>query len=144
MNILLIGNGFDLAHGLPTKYDDFLDFIKVISQIIEGNIIEPNSSLELKEWMNLNVEIKCKLVNNMRTQIGYINFWKDLIIDNIWFDYFFENRETINENWIDFEKEISFVISNLDEYINQKAKFSLTDNSFSGFIKTQAVNMLIG
>ncbi len=26
MNILIIGNGFDLAHGLPTKYGDFLDF----------------------------------------------------------------------------------------------------------------------
>lgn len=22
MNILIIGNGFDLAHGLPTKYGD--------------------------------------------------------------------------------------------------------------------------
>ena len=29
MNILLIGNGFDLAHHLPTRYQDFLEFIKV-------------------------------------------------------------------------------------------------------------------
>lgn len=28
MNILIIGNGFDLAHGLPTKYGDFLIFVK--------------------------------------------------------------------------------------------------------------------
>lgn len=28
MKILVIGNGFDLAHGLPTKYGDFLEFIK--------------------------------------------------------------------------------------------------------------------
>lgn len=27
MNILVIGNGFDLAHGLPTKYTDFLEWI---------------------------------------------------------------------------------------------------------------------
>ena len=27
MNILVIGNGFDLAHGLPTKYTDFLGFV---------------------------------------------------------------------------------------------------------------------
>ena len=26
MNILVIGNGFDLAHGLPTTYKDFLAF----------------------------------------------------------------------------------------------------------------------
>lgn len=25
MNILVLGNGFDLAHGLPTKYADFLE-----------------------------------------------------------------------------------------------------------------------
>lgn len=33
MNILLIGNGFDLAHGLPTKYTDFLEFVKMIKII---------------------------------------------------------------------------------------------------------------
>lgn len=27
MNILVIGNGFDLAHGLPTKYGDFMAII---------------------------------------------------------------------------------------------------------------------
>ena len=39
MNILLIGNGFDLAHGLPTQYKNFLDFCikaKVIFTIIDG------------------------------------------------------------------------------------------------------------
>ena len=29
MNILIIGNGFDLAHDLPTKYENFLDFTNV-------------------------------------------------------------------------------------------------------------------
>ena len=33
MNILVIGNGFDLAHGLPTKYGDFLR-----NRHIEGRI----------------------------------------------------------------------------------------------------------
>ena len=28
MNILVIGNGFDIAHGLPTQYGDFLNFIR--------------------------------------------------------------------------------------------------------------------
>ena len=26
INILVIGNGFDLEHGFPTKYIDFLEF----------------------------------------------------------------------------------------------------------------------
>ncbi len=32
--ILLIGNGFDLAHGLPTSYKDFLDFCKMVERTI--------------------------------------------------------------------------------------------------------------
>lgn len=36
LNLLVIGNGFDLAHGLPTRYSDFLDFL----------------TLCLKEWHN--------------------------------------------------------------------------------------------
>ena len=24
MNILIVGNGFDLAHGLPTRYSDYV------------------------------------------------------------------------------------------------------------------------
>ena len=27
MNVLIIGNGFDLAHGLPTKYSDFVNAV---------------------------------------------------------------------------------------------------------------------
>ncbi len=33
MKILVIGNGFDLEHGLPTQYKDFLDFVKTIKNI---------------------------------------------------------------------------------------------------------------
>ena len=30
-NILVIGNGFDIAHGLPTKYSHFLLFSKLLN-----------------------------------------------------------------------------------------------------------------
>ena len=29
MSILVIGNGFDIAHGLPTRYADFLNFLEL-------------------------------------------------------------------------------------------------------------------
>ena len=34
MNILVIGNGFDLAHKLPTRYNDFLGFVERFLNII--------------------------------------------------------------------------------------------------------------
>ena len=33
MDILIIGNGFDLAHKLPTTYIDFLHFFIILKQI---------------------------------------------------------------------------------------------------------------
>ena len=29
MDILILGNGFDIAHGLKTKYCDFLNIVKI-------------------------------------------------------------------------------------------------------------------
>lgn len=33
MNILVIGNGFDIAHGLPTSYQEFLRFASEIDDV---------------------------------------------------------------------------------------------------------------
>lgn len=38
MDILVIGNGLDLAHGLPTKYGDFLEFVRVTRKIVKIKI----------------------------------------------------------------------------------------------------------
>lgn len=27
--LFITGNGFDVAHGLPTKYSDFMDFLRL-------------------------------------------------------------------------------------------------------------------
>jgi hypothetical protein len=39
-NILITGNGFDLAHGLPTRYSDFIDYFK--SDDLKGHPIHEN------------------------------------------------------------------------------------------------------
>ena len=38
MNILIVGNGFDLSHYLPTKYDHFMD---VMGEIEKKNLGKP-------------------------------------------------------------------------------------------------------
>ena len=47
--LVIIGNGFDLAHGLPTRYEDFLlweinDAFKQKSRIIESPLFTIESS----------------------------------------------------------------------------------------------------
>lgn len=74
MNILVIGNGFDLAHGLPTLYQDFIEFAdnytnyskymsdKLISEM--RNIVSDN------KWLN---HFKTFYENN-----GWIEFEKEI------------------------------------------------------------------
>lgn len=59
MKILIIGNGFDLAHGLPTTYKDFLDFIKLVhfkyselSRLTSQNKEPDNCSKDMKDFVN--------------------------------------------------------------------------------------------
>ena len=117
MNILVIGNGFDLAHGLPTKYTDFLEFIKVIKQALS------KSKLAGIDWGNTNTEVKKFLIYNkgkvQENLFSNRQMWEDLINNNIWIDYFLQNPIYQKENWIDFEIEISKVIQSLDNDVSQ-------------------------
>ena len=92
MNILVIGNGFDLAHGLKTKYEDFLKFTQTY--------------LEYDEAYRKKPEIKEEL--------------EGLIKDNLWLEYFYSiyesRKQEGKDGWIDFESEISQVIQVLDAY----------------------------
>ena len=124
MNILVIGNGFDLAHGLPTKYGDFLKFCEAINGIkkkrILGNCFEINNEM-VRYYHDLNSEIRLdiprKFGENLSEESKEL---LDLIDNNIWINYFLQCDMYQKENWIDFESEISRVIQSIDNDMKQK------------------------
>lgn len=81
MNILMIGNGFDLAHGLPTKYTDFLEFATVMHQVVDVGV--PNNKIDYGKLLPEMVKL---IKENMDTMNK--DEWKDLIYDNFWVKYF--------------------------------------------------------
>lgn len=115
MKLLMLGNGFDLYHKLPTTYLCFLktaDLIRNMSKMPE-NIGEV--FYKLKD--------ECKDINNSytaykgfydaysfnETDKGQIEKLKAIISDNMWFK-FFCNTYNKDVGWIDFEKEISRIL----------------------------------
>lgn len=102
MNILLIGNGFDLAHQLPTTYNDFLLFLDALRTL---------SSSDLPA--NLNKHIKELIKDNQNKEkiekIKKLNYK-----NNLWYKHF-QEVENINNNWCDFEKEIEYITSGLED-----------------------------
>lgn len=120
INILLIGNDFDLAHRLPTTYKDFLLFIEVMKQVVN---VTTTDDLNCIDWKNINLEIY-KLIQsdmgNVKNNIySQADTWKELIENNFWIEYFLCCQSYIKENWIDFENEISKVIQAFSECIKK-------------------------
>lgn len=55
-----------------------------------------------------------------------INELIELSQNNVWIDYFINTKENLNENWIDFEREIANVIKALDymkKFIKEKQEY---------------------
>lgn len=102
--ILLIGNGFDLAHGLPTTYHDFLDFLKRI---------DPKNSKELV-YCDKRIE---KMIGQLENQ-ECLKKIQALFPSNLWYNYFLK-KYNMNQNWCDFESEIEYVDKQLEK-INEQ------------------------
>lgn len=124
MNILLIGNGFDLAHGLPTKYTDFLEFVKMIKIIKEKNIFNDGFAISDAgcnvDNGKLHQDIRLTILNkaNDNKLEGDSKELIDCINHNIWIEYFLQCDSFLKENWIDFESEISRIIKIIDNDIH--------------------------
>lgn len=136
--ILILGNGFDLAHDLPTKYSHFLMFCKNVEKIWHCFISEDDNAKAqtlamYNGWetdkvikdavvtafenrkITLNSEGKKEIISDNK-ELAEIH---NLLDDNIWYAYLmhlYVLNSVKGENWIDFESEIRFIIKEVDEY----------------------------
>lgn len=128
MNILVIGNGFDLAHGLPTRYRDFMDYLGAVKFLYENkkaglayptkNIIENSNNKKLNEINNL---LKQNLIREYNS--NWIQKIPEVLVkifskENCWYHYFddlIDKKKIVGINWIDFEAEISNVVKRIEE-----------------------------
>lgn len=156
VKILIIGNGFDLAHGLPTKYGHFLEFCEKVCIIYKSNHGYSVTNFEddhLRGW-DFNSELKSKLkcayesiVRNsnpdkVHTGNPYLDELYYSINNNLWFELFlkaYRDKKLKGENWIDFESEIASVIYMVEqrhhEIINPQATNLFIDTPINNIIK---------
>lgn len=116
MKILLLGNGFDLYHKFPTRYDNFLHtvdylqqyfdtkIIKTIGDVFGDNQLQDNDSFIPTCYEAYKDVYNCIEIDNIK-----VKRLISLAQHNLWFKYFLSsyNKEL---GWIDFEKEITKVI----------------------------------
>lgn len=128
MEVLLLGNGFDIYHDLPTKYSCFINTVN----FLKDNFIENEMNTVGKVFNNkLLYEVDALIKNSYaRYYMVYSNFplninaVKKLINGaktNAWFKYLSKIAEKI-QTWIDFEKEISTVINTFELFFSNNTK----------------------
>lgn len=120
MNILVVGNGFDLAHGLPTHYEDFIKFIELVESYYENSDnTDIYSFVKSDNFNNLNSIQKSyfSAALSLEKEDKFIQEFIQLSSNNIWIKHFkqcIQNNELKGENWIDFESEITKIVKSLE------------------------------
>lgn len=129
MKILIIGNGFDLAHNLPTTYIDYLMFAAAMKKLTgyAGCAADFDSEeLSRKEYNTMHPSVRKFLLSLAQQSVK-----KDdaFIFPESWMDEYYRNANNIWEayfqilhvqkkmngiGWIDLESEIRYVIECFD------------------------------
>ena len=145
MNILVIGNGFDKAHGLPTGCDNFLDFLKVLHTHIaypsdlpgyrklvdRSKLCEENDSFRdfCLKCMN-DAEIKSdKRLSELLS----------LMSENIWVEYFCALRIP-KRNWVGCEGNLKEVIQAIDPENSKDSQYAMIRHSFDAALEKADIN----
>lgn len=144
VRLLVIGNGFDLAHELPTTYYDFLFFCKEVQSLYTSFLLTSKEDYYhnfLEEW-KANEIIKNRLVELYDYRQVFCNgdyvepddhehYWKafdelhEMIENNAWILYFVSKMESnIGTTWIDFETEISLVVKAIEDALECNQKYA--------------------
>ena len=139
-NILLLGNGFDLYHKLPTKYANFLhvvDFLqKNHSTKFEtvGDVFSQASLQEIDPFIKKCYEALTNTYNSVLLDPDALVKIVKLTEKNIWFLYL---QTVFNKDvgWIDFEKEIGVVLKCFEKAFKKHTHFIFhSDEQYERYI----------
>jgi hypothetical protein len=111
MNILIVGNGFDLSHYLPTKYDHFMVAMQAIEnwEELKGDMGFDDlfGSLYEKENYFFSYTKAMYKTDEIKISVKKIEELKNQLKENVWYQYFAEHKKNNINTWIDFENKIN-------------------------------------
>lgn len=125
MKLVILGNGFDLASGLPTRYNDFFQYnnekykvnlekIDEFLNLIRSSELDFDYMTYEEIYTNIEKDINEHLIHDSK----FIDMMAEKTKLSIWNLYFWYMNETLEiDNWSDVETQIAEIIG---------AKYNLT------------------
>lgn len=126
--IVILGNGFDLRHYLPTKYNHLITILRVIENLDFDNYSEVsfedlfgNLFREKDEWFYEKIKELYETAE-INFDIEELKSIQGRIKTNNWFQYLKSVEDNKIETWIDFETEIERVLKLILSYFDHTSK----------------------
>ena len=120
--ILIIGNGFDLAHFLPTKYEHFIHTMKMVEEAPSDTSLSFDylykDLLDNEDF----ILTKCKVLyktEDLEITAEQVDSLKDKLTDNHWFQFFKSQIDSGVDTWIDFENEVKNTLDSVCSLVNE-------------------------
>lgn len=138
MDILIVGNGFDLSHFLPTKYDHFMEAMKSIEGFQGSSGMEFDDIykiLYVKEAYFFNKTKELYKYDLIKLDKDQVQTFKEMLQQNIWYKFFLMHVNDV-KTWIDFEQKIEEALTYITMTIKNIEDRHLTSKSFNGAIFT--------
>ncbi len=120
--LIIIGNGFDLAHDLKTRYSDFIDFLwKKEADFFYKSLDESNYESELIQVKLRNNDYGSYKLNSkiVRSEINDFSSFNENIFKHHWLTVIIKNKflklisEEKTQNWLDIENEYYSILINI-------------------------------
>lgn len=111
--ILILGNGFDLAHFLPTKYEHFIIAMRAVEDAPLSESLSFDNifhEILIDEDLFLSKTKKIYKTEEAKISLERLNILKEKLSNNGWFQYFKDYLDSGIDTWIDFENEIKVVL----------------------------------
>ena len=122
MNILIVGNGFDLSHYLPTKYDHFMVAMEAIENwdVLKGdmNFDDLFGALYEKESYFFDKTKVIYKTENINLAVEQVEELQKKLKENVWYHYFSDHVKEV-KTWIDFEVKIENALNTVNKFLNQ-------------------------
>ncbi|WP_332454011.1 AbiH family protein [Chryseobacterium aquaticum] len=141
--IVILGNGFDLRHFLPTSYNHLISILCEIEKLPEDKESVSFSDLfdgvfkEKNEWFYNQINEYYR-TENFIFNLEEIKSIQNRLLDNSWFQYFKSVDKNKIETWIDFETEIERILVATLQYFESFSKDEFFKKPTYTFLKSGA------
>lgn len=130
-NVLLLGNGFDLYYKLPTKYINFLNVVNYLlnNRTVDfdtiGKVFSDESLLKKDTFIAECYAAHSHIFDNTLLDKDDISKIINLTENNYWYTYLNKVFDK-DVGWIDFEKEIAFVLECFEKVFEKSTVLTFT------------------